>query len=96
MKEFEKKDLKARPNDRMYDEHRPPREGMEKTIMDTLGEEEALAVDFIKSLESKGHNPSEVREGIWDLLYQGFLELTMDRKLIGHKEPIYPAPIDLC
>jgi hypothetical protein len=85
----------AQRNDTMYDEHFPPREGMEKTIMDALGDKEIPASVFIKSLEKKGHNPSDVRDGILPLLDRGFLELTRDYKLKGHSEPICPAPCDL-
>jgi hypothetical protein len=80
----------------MYDEHQPPKPGVEEAIMGELGEsEEHLPDKFIMTLIGQGFPDSDIRKGIWSLIDRGYLELTFDPKFKGHPQPISPAPVDL-
>lgn len=89
-------DIEAKRTDRMHDEHQAPREGIEQEIMGFLGETEIhSASNLVLKLKEKDFRESDILGSVWSLVDRGFIELTVDRKLKGHKDPIYPAPSDI-
>ena len=86
-----------RRTDRMYDEHVLPREGIEQAIMASVGLASERSIDevFTGVRDIGDFKKSDVTEGVWGLIDRGYIELTAERKLIGHEKPIYPAPCDL-
>ena len=82
-------------NARMYDEHQPPRPGIEEEIMNALKTKDTMSPkELLDSVKERKLPDSTVRERIWSLIDRGYIELTRDRQLKGHTEPINPAPVD--
>ena len=81
----------------MYDEHAPPRPGIEEAIMGVLGKtDEAMKPHvLIQRMIQQGFQETGVRESLWALLDRGYIHLAWDYTLEAHPERISPAPVDL-
>lgn len=81
---------------RMYDEHAPPRPGIETDLMKQLSKspKPRKPDEFIQEMQGLGYPESDVRMAIWLLVDRGYIEFTSDWNLRGRKNPLSPAPVD--